>query len=216
MSECSLTYRAAMPPPPPSTRARPLPPEERRRAIIDATLPLLMEHGASVSTRQIAHAAGIAEGTIFRAFPDKESIIVAVVESAIESDVTAVGLRSVDPALPLDDRLVAAVEIIQRRVQHVFALLAVLDSMSGPGRGRVRSRRPVDLTALTDLIAPDTPRLLRPPGEVARLVHGLTFSSTHPLLCADDPLSPDEIVALVLDGVRRRGTDTDDTEAPQC
>ena len=69
-----------MPSAPSRTRATALPPSERRAEIIAATLPLLLAHGASVTTRQIAEAAGIAEGTIFRVFPDKESLIEAVVE----------------------------------------------------------------------------------------------------------------------------------------
>ena len=51
--------------------------EDRRQAIIDAVLPLLVEHGEAVSTRQIAEAAGIAEGTIFRVFPDKNALLMA-------------------------------------------------------------------------------------------------------------------------------------------
>ena len=42
------------------TRAAALPPSERRAEIIAATLPLVREHGANVTTRQIAEAAGIA------------------------------------------------------------------------------------------------------------------------------------------------------------
>ena len=64
-------------------RATALPPEERRSMIVAATLPLLLEHGDRVTTRQIAEAARIAEGTIFRAFADKDEIIVAVVEAAL-------------------------------------------------------------------------------------------------------------------------------------
>ena len=52
-----------------------MPPDERRDAIIDVVLPLLLEHGSDVSTRQIAEAAGIAEGTIFRVFPDKAALL---------------------------------------------------------------------------------------------------------------------------------------------
>ena len=62
-----------MPSAPSRTRATALPPSERRAEIVAATLPLLLAHGAAVTTRQIAEAAGIAEGTIFRVFPDKES-----------------------------------------------------------------------------------------------------------------------------------------------
>src|SRR3954469_21587814 len=60
-----------------------LAPEDRRAAIIEATVPLLREHGVLVTTRQIADAAGIAEGTIFGVFPDKPSLIRAAVLSAL-------------------------------------------------------------------------------------------------------------------------------------
>src|SRR5690349_3699156 len=57
VSEYSLSYAEPM-----SERARPLPPAERRAALVAATLPLISEHGPAVSTRQIAVAAGVAEG----------------------------------------------------------------------------------------------------------------------------------------------------------
>ena len=53
-------------------RAAPLPPDERRRRLVEATLPLLVEHGRGVTSRQIAEAAGVAEGTVFRAFESKD------------------------------------------------------------------------------------------------------------------------------------------------
>ena len=42
--------------------------DNRRRAIVEAITPLLIEHGGGVTTRQMAEAAGIAEGTIFPSF----------------------------------------------------------------------------------------------------------------------------------------------------
>jgi len=58
-------------------------PEDRRQAIIEATLPLLLERGTEMSTREIAQAAGIAEGTIFRAFETKQDLIHATIHTAL-------------------------------------------------------------------------------------------------------------------------------------
>src|SRR5690348_9022981 len=72
--------------PPVRRRVAPLAPDDRRAALIEATIPLLIEHGTAVSTRQIAQAAGVAEGTIFRVFPDKASLVMAAVRHGIDPE----------------------------------------------------------------------------------------------------------------------------------
>ena len=67
-----------------NVRARRMPPAERREALINATLPLVLWHGPGVTTRQIAEAADVAEGTIFRVFEGKEALIRAVTERAFD------------------------------------------------------------------------------------------------------------------------------------
>ena len=64
-------------------RARPLAPEDRREAIIAATRPLLYDHGRDTTTKLIAEAAGIAEGTIFRSFSTKDELFDAVLELSL-------------------------------------------------------------------------------------------------------------------------------------
>src|SRR5882724_9562192 len=99
-----------------STRATALPPDERRSMIVAATLPLLLEHGDRVTSRQIAEAAGIAEGTIFRAFADKDEVIAAVIEAALDPEPLETALTGIPVGLTFEAGLAAAILIMQQRV----------------------------------------------------------------------------------------------------
>src|SRR5689334_22800855 len=116
---------------PPTKRQRvpALSPDDRRAALIEATIPLLRQHGLNVSTRQIADAAGVAEGTIFGVFKDKASLMDAAVAKAFEPTPVVRALREIDPAGDLRTRLVAAAEILRLRMADQWPLLHLLRAM---------------------------------------------------------------------------------------
>jgi AcrR family transcriptional regulator len=185
-------------------RAAALPPAARRQAIVDATLPLLMEQGLAVTTRQIAEAAGIAEGTIFRVFPDKEALIAAVVEQALDPAPLEARLRAIDAELPLEARLVAAVRIYAERAQRLWQLMSNIGYTSAnQDRGRLERAR-ADMASFVALLEPDADQLRFDAIQAARRLRALAVAGSHPALVGDEPLSAQEIVSLFLDGARAR------------
>ena len=87
--------------------------DDRRKALVDATLPLLREHGRTVTTKQIAEAAGVAEGTIFRAFESKDDLILAAVEAGMDMQPFLDDLAAVDGLLEFRSRLIELVTRLQ-------------------------------------------------------------------------------------------------------
>jgi AcrR family transcriptional regulator len=197
---------------PRARRAAPLPPQERRAAILAAAAPLVRQHGADVTTKAIAEAAGVAEGTIFRVFKDKDELVSAVVERAFDTGRLERQLADIDLTLPLPERVLAATRLIQQRLEGVWQLMAVMRMGApphhrGPHGGvnwdpqahRDRDRRV--LHHVTRLFEPSADALTCTPEQAARLLRLVTFSGSHPLIAHGQPLTPEEIVNLLLHGI---------------
>ena len=190
------------------TRAAPLPLDERRAALIAATEPLLERFGREVSTRQIAEAAGIAEGTIFRAFATKEELIDAVIKDSFDIHRTCDELAQIDRGLGLEERLIAAVAILQERLRRVFALFGSLRlrrEASDHDSFRIKQQADNELinSAIAALIQPNQDQLRLDVMEAASALRTITFSITHPILGDQRLTEPQQIVDLVLHGICR-------------
>lgn len=170
-----------------------------------AALPLLLDHGSAVTTRQIAAAAGIAEGTIFRVFADKDALIDAVVQAVFDPEQAVDSLRSIDRTRPLEERLIAAAEVFQRRVTVIWQVMTAVGMTTPPEDRREAARRAdaPEVLELTTLFEPDRDGLRYAPLDAAQRLRALVFACSHPALVADQPMPAAEIVHLLLDGIRR-------------
>jgi AcrR family transcriptional regulator len=184
-------------------RAAAMPSEERRASILAATVPLLIAHGTEITTRQIATAACVAEGTIFRVFVDKETLIAAAVEQAFDPAPVEAELRAIDPTLELEARCEAAVDIIQSRVASLWRILTAAGGyQSADQQAKREDRRRSTLRALASVFEPDRARLRLEPMEAADVLRRLIIANCHPALTLGEPMSPHAIVSVILDGAR--------------
>lgn len=123
--------------------------DERRAAIAHATIPLLEQHGSQVSTRQIAIAAGVAEGTLFRAFDDKVELLTAAAERALDPTARVAEIDDLPAAPDLAAELVQVARVIAdggRRVRRVMlAVHGMLASEEGQRAAAVRAARGADV-----------------------------------------------------------------------
>lgn len=187
------------------TRARPMAPAERRDHLIDVTLRLLREHGREVTTKQIAEAAGVAEGTIFRVVDTKEELVDAAIVRAFEPGALMERIREIDPEQPLEKRLLILVAVLQQRWQATFDLMRRVGLVRPPHHDHPQAdadrRRLLDL--IVAVIAPDADRLTLPPDLFAHRLRLLTFAGSHPHISDGHLLTPEDVVTTLLHGLQR-------------
>lgn len=203
-------------------RAEPLTPDERRLAIIEAVAPLLVDHGATVTTKQMAEAAGVAEGTLFSVFPDKRSVILATIEHRMDPAPLRQALSDVLVHASLEEQLVDGATYVLRCVGEMAALGNVLhtlprssagDRPHGPP-GFMKAWSAAATEGIAALLEPHRTRLRLPPLRVASAFLGLLFATRWAGADPERNLSTREAVDVFLHGamVSSSGADTEEGE----
>jgi AcrR family transcriptional regulator len=179
-------------------RARPLSLEDRRAAIIDAVIPLLMEHGRAVSTREIADAAGIAEGTIFRAFPDKDALIDAAVVKYLDPTTLNETLRAIDRELPLEQKIDALLVHLRARMTGMFG---IMNAVGMRGRPPGRPDPGVFYRLVETVLGPDLEDLNVPVERAAQILRLVAFASTVPHFSEGQSMPAAELARIITYGI---------------
>ncbi|WP_191299921.1 TetR/AcrR family transcriptional regulator [Lentzea cavernae] len=193
--------------------------EDRRAMIVHAVLPLLIEHGTNVTSSQIARAAGIGEGTIFRAFKDKDELFDACTAEALRPDHVLDAIAEIPLDQPLEDRLAEAAEALGAHLERMSALMSALHA-SGRGRRRDPGQRTKDQNgtgksarresmaairaAMVELFTPEKDRLRLPPEQLAALFLTLLFGGRRMTPDVDAPTTR-QVVDFFLHGAVEAG-----------
>jgi AcrR family transcriptional regulator len=196
-------------------------PDDRRKAIVQALVPLLVERGGDVSTREIAQAAGIAEGTIFRVFSDKRTLMLAAAQEAINP---ADGQAAFEEAMAANPGLrgkivVAAQRVLDRQRMTMSVMMAVRAHLMWDEESRKADpvkkhfgppQFVLDAQAelhrrLTGIFEAHRDELAVEADIAAVALRSLIFGAHRPELGMAPALSAEQIADLLLSGVATRG-----------
>jgi AcrR family transcriptional regulator len=189
------------------TRAQPLSHDERKRAILDAVIPLVVERGATVTTAEMASAAGVAEGTIYSVFPDKATLMAEAVKVALDPEPVRSAILAIDGP-SVEAQLIEAARILTDRFTTVVALLGVLRTMRGTSeevsdraRSHVMASNEAVSAAIEELLERHQHHLRVTPREAATAFSGLVVASAWPMVPVDHRLGAAAIADILLRGV---------------
>lgn len=191
--------------------------EDRRAAIAEATIPLLERHGATVTTRQIAEAAGVAEGTLFKAFADKRELLMAAAARVFDTEAAVREIDAMPPAADLEAAVTGVVELMNatavrvRRIMIAVHALAVADARPAhgpppgpPPNAEARDARVHAIQELNDALTrrfdPFRDHLRIPPEALARLLLSTVMGRIPPGMSDDDPFTVPQLVDVLLHG----------------
>ena len=160
-------------------RAPRMSPEARRTAIVAAALPLVVRHGSGVLTADIAAAAGIAEGTIFRVFPDKEALLAACLAAVADTTEVHRKLGEIDDET-LESAVTHSIEIV---LAHLATAMPVVMRVTTTGptpraaRGLRAQLTDQTRTELATVLEAYADRLCVPIEEAAGILHVLVLGA---------------------------------------
>jgi hypothetical protein len=153
------------------SRASPLSVPDRRAMIVDAVIPLLREWGRDFATKQTAESAGIAEGTLFRAF---------------------------DPEAPIESQVHDTIFHLCSRFEGIFGIMSAVGMHGRSPGSNVRVELSNTVIAV---LSEHSGRLRIDASRAASLIRLLAFASSIAPFSESAPFTTDELTDVVLNGI---------------
>ncbi|MFC4124642.1 TetR/AcrR family transcriptional regulator [Nocardia rhizosphaerae] len=171
---------------------------QTRRWILAAAAHVFAEHGYGAgTTNRIAERAGVSIGSLYQYFPNKDSILSALMDEHLERG-TSVLTERLAPGLPgeLDDvlRLFVAATIDTHRADPKLHQVLFEEAPRSPTLlARLHETEQFVVEMVTYLLT-DHPQVSVPDTRLAaRIVVATVESLVHRLIATADPVDPDEL-----------------------
>jgi AcrR family transcriptional regulator len=175
--------------------------ERNRQRILAAARELFAERGLEVTLDDIAHAAGVGVGTVYRRFPDKDELIEALFEVRIGEVVDAA-----HEALEVADPWDAYVGFLTRALELQASDRGLKEVLLGSARGRERvesAREKIQPAAVTLLRRAQLAGVVRDDLDIADVVLlQFAISEVANLSRREDPHAWRRLLTVFLDGLR--------------
>lgn len=179
-------------------------------AILEATLQVLGEDGAAITTTRVAEVAGVSVGTLYQYFPNREAMLHALFAEHLEVAARTVEDAAGDGSEPLAvvvERVVRAVLAVKaarapvsERLQRVFAVGGLDDRPLVQAMTRRLERAVARILARG--AEPDPATLIRA-GILCAALDGIVRSAIHEDLGRlRDPVWVEQVVGFALAAVR--------------
>ncbi len=184
--------------------SRPLRADARRNRarLLEVADQVFTERGVGASTEEVARAAGVGIGTVFRHFPTKEALLAAVLAARLERLAAGAEALAADP-----DPGAALDQLVRLVVGHARAKNAYADALGGDISGvkeEVRGRLRDAVAALLERAqAAGAVRTELRPADLTALLVGASRAVEN----TADAAARERVLAVVLAGLRPEATD---------
>ena len=170
-----------------------------RRSLLDAAVAAFREHGVTASLDDVAKAAGVGPGTLYRHFPSRDHLILAVIDDGL-AGLAALGatlFEDPDPVQALQNWLAAFIDEGSAFSGLAGTLVATPPAVQSNAcrqsrvTGRALVQRAIDAGRLRDDVDA---------GDVIDTAGAIAWIGEHP---DRDPAQRERLLRILIEGIRR-------------